>query len=148
MANFILKSFDDLSPALLYQILKLRQDVFIIEQNCIYDDIDNIDPFCTHLCLMENKKLIGCARIVPTGKKFEHPSIGRIIVSPEKRGNNYGRMIIKESLKILRSQGADKTIIEAQHHLKNFYGSEGFTKEGSVYDVDGIPHIKMWQKLL
>jgi len=146
LANFILKSFDDLSPSLLYQILKLRQDVFIIEQKCIYDDIDNVDPFCTHLCLLENERLIGYARIVPPEKKFKQPSIGRIIVSPESRGYSYGRMIIRESLKIIRSQGAEKTIIEAQHHLKKFYESEGFIKEGPVYDVDGIPHIKMWQK--
>ena len=146
MANFILKSFADLSPSLLYQILKLRQDIFIIEQKCIYDDIDNIDPFCAHLCLMENEVLIGYARIVPPGKKFTPPSIGRIIVSPEKRGNKYGRMIIRESLKIVSSQGAEKVIIEAQNHLKNFYESEGFIKEGPVYDVDGIAHIQMWQK--
>lgn len=146
MATFILKSFPELTPSLLYQILKLRQDVFIIEQNCIYDDIDDIDPYCEHLCFLNGKELIGYSRLVPAGKKFQHPSIGRIIVSPQERGKSYGRQIIRKSLEILNAQGAEKTIIEAQSHLKDFYESEGFIKEGRDYDVDGIPHIKMWQK--
>ncbi len=145
MANFILKSFSDLTPSELYQILKLRQDIFIIEQDCIYDDIDNIDPFCTHLCLMEENMLAGYARIVPAGKKFEYPSIGRIVVPTIKRGKGYGRKLIRKALDYLRSQNANKVIIEAQSHLKTFYESEGFIAEGSDYDVDGIPHIKMWQ---
>jgi ElaA protein len=145
LATFILKPFSDLTPSLLYKVLKLRQDVFIIEQNCIYDDIDDVDPYCDHLCLLEGDKLIGYSRIVPAGKKFKYPSIGRIIVSPEERGNSYGRHLIRKSLEILNSQGAEKTIIEAQSHLKNFYESEGFIAEGKDYDVDGIPHVKMWQ---
>ena len=145
MTKIIFKPFSELTPEVLYKILKLRQDTFIIEQNCIYDDIDNLDPLCIHLYVMESEKLIGYARIVPAAKKFDHPSIGRIVVCPTKRGNNIGRKLIRKSLEILRSQGAKKTIIEAQNHLKNFYKSEGFTAEGPVYDVDGIPHIKMWQ---
>lgn len=145
MATFILKSFSQLTPSLLYEILKLRQDVFIIEQKCIYDDIDHVDPFCKHLCLLENNALIGYSRIVPAGKKFNHPSVGRIIVSKEKRGHGYGRKIIRKSLQILSMDGAEKTFIEAQSQLTAFYESEGFIPEGNEYDVDGIPHIKMWQ---
>ncbi len=146
MADYIIKSFDELSPRLLYQVLKLRQDVFIIEQNCIYDDIDGIDPFCDHLCLLENGHLIGYARLVPDNHLFDNPSIGRIVVSADKRGHGYGRNVIKKALEVLESRGADKIVIEAQNHLRKYYESEGFTAEGTVYEVDGIPHIKMWQK--
>lgn len=146
MAKFIVKSFSDLTPELLYHILKLRQDIFIIEQACIYDDIDNIDPFCEHLCLLENDTLTGYARIVPAGRKFNNPSIGRIVVAPKRRGNHFGRKLIRKSIEIIRSGSDKKIVIEAQNHLKQFYESEGFTAEGQVYDVDGIPHIKMWHK--
>jgi len=146
LADFIIKKFGELSPRLLYSILKLRQDVFIIEQNCIYDDIDGVDPNCDHLCLLENKELIGYARLVPADNLFTDPSIGRIIVPADKRGHGYGRMVIREALSILHSRGAKNIVIEAQNHLRNYYESEGFIAEGEIYDVDGIPHIKMWQK--
>lgn len=145
MADFIIKPFSDLTPNLLYQILKLRQDVFIIEQHCIYDDIDDVDPLCEHLCLMESNQLSGYARIVPAGKKFKESSIGRIVVMPEKRGKGYGRWVIRKALEILDSKGVRETVIEAQNHLRKYYESEGFIAEGDVYAVDGIPHIKMRQ---
>ena len=145
MADFLIKSFGELTPELLYQVLRLRQDVFIIEQNCIYDDIDGVDPFCDHLCLMDDNHLVGYARLVPAGKLFDDPSIGRIVVPANKRGHGFGRIVIRKALNILGVRGANKTVIEAQNHLRNYYESEGFTAEGTIYNVDGIPHIKMWQ---
>lgn len=145
MIDITIKNFGELSPELQYQILELRQDVFIIEQNCIYNDIDGVDPYCDHLCLTEDEQLICYARLVPAGKLFDDPSIGRIVVSKSNRNNGYGRLIIRKALNILELRGAKKVVIEAQNHLRDYYESEGFVAEGSVYVLDGIPHVKMWQ---
>lgn len=135
--------FKKLSPIDLYNILKLRQDVFIIEQNCIYDDIDGLDPDCEHLMLYDNYKLVAYSRIVPAGKKFALPSIGRIVVAKEYRGDGLGRRLVKKSVDLLRSAGQQQIVIEAQSYLHKFYESIGFIKISDLYEVDGIDHIKM-----
>ncbi|MDX1640616.1 MAG: GNAT family N-acetyltransferase [Balneolaceae bacterium] len=136
-------SMDDLSVLDLYKMLKLRQDIFIIEQDCIYDDIDNIDPFCEHLLLKDGNKVIACSRIVPAGKKFDDPSIGRIAVDKNYRGRSLGKKLVQKSLDILSKTNTDAVIIEAQSYLLAFYESLGFQKTSDAYPVDGIPHNKM-----
>lgn len=133
----------EISVSNLYQILKLRQDIFIIEQDCIYDDIDNIDPDSEHIFLKNNDQILAYSRIVPAGKKFACPSIGRIVVNKTYRGKGYGKEIIQRSLKILSERNADTVLIEAQSHLQAFYKSLGFKKVSDIYSVDGISHIKM-----
>lgn len=137
------RSMADLSAFDLYQMLKLRQDIFIIEQECIYDDIDNIDPICEHLLLKDGDLTIACTRIVPAGNKFDNPSIGRIAVQKNYRKRGIGKEMIQKALEILSTKNAEIVIIEAQSYLLDFYKSLGFQKVSDRYLVDGIPHIKM-----
>lgn len=137
------RKMENLSASDLYKMLKLRQDIFIIEQQCIYDDIDNIDPYCEHLLLKDENEVIGCSRIVPANKKFNEPSIGRIAVHIDYRKRGFGKLIVQESLDILSRRRIDTVIIEAQNYLLSFYESMGFKKIGDNYPVDGIIHSKM-----
>lgn len=141
-------SFDRFSSFFLHEILKLRQDVFILEQTCLYPDIDGHDPACQHLLITEAespKNVIGYSRIVPPGLFFEEPSIGRITVDKEHRGNQTGRFLVEESIKATRKLHPEhKTIrITAQLHLRDFYESLGFRKVSDPYDDAGILHIEM-----
>lgn len=136
-------NLQEISADNLYQILKLRQDVFIIEQDCIYNDIDDLDPVSEHIFLKGDKQIIAYSRLVPAGKKFEYPSIGRIVTHKSFRGQGYGKEIIQRSLTILSQRGIKTVVIEAQSHLQKFYESLKFEKISDPYDVDGIMHIKM-----
>ncbi|MEX0823035.1 MAG: GNAT family N-acetyltransferase [Balneolaceae bacterium] len=136
-------SFSDIDVFTLYKILKLRQDVFIIEQNCVYNDIDNLDQKSEHLLLMDGEKLAGYSRIVPAGEKYKEVSLGRIIVQKKYRGQKTGRELIAESLQILKNRGENSVRIEAQLPLLNYYEEFGFLAEGDSYLLDGIPHIEM-----
>ncbi len=138
-----LQNFDYLKPIEVYDMLKLRQDIFIIEQNCIYPDIDRIDPHCEHIMLYSDTNLVAYCRLVPPGKKFDKWSIGRVTVSSKYRGNNYGRLLMNRSLDILKRKEIKTVKIEAQQYLRSFYESLGFVKISDAFDVDGIPHILM-----
>lgn len=138
--------FSEFDAARLYDVLKLRQDIFIIEQNCIYDDIDGLDKFCTHLLMYnDDENLTGYLRIVPDGKKFEQVSLGRIVVRKKNRGQGYGKKLIKKGLSMAVSlQGTgSEVIIEAQAHLEEYYQKLGFKTISETYDVDDIPHLQM-----
>lgn len=136
-------NFEDLSVNTLYKILKLRQEVFIIEQDCIYDDIDNYDQKCSHLLLINSSDLVSYARLVPKNIKYEEPSIGRIIVNPKYRGKGYGVDIVRKSIDLLKKDGAEAIRIEAQAYLTKFYRELGFEVDSDIYDLDGIPHLEM-----
>lgn len=136
-------TFQDLSPEILYEILKLRQDVFIIEQNCAYADIDNMDQNASHLLLFHNQLLVACCRILTKHPDYPHPAIGRIVVHPDRRGEGYGKIIITEALELLTTKGYPHAVIEAQEHLEQYYNSFGFYKTSEPYDLDEIPHIQM-----
>lgn len=139
--------FQSMSAEELYEILKLRQDIFIIEQDCIYDDIDGLDKQSNHLLLKKNDDLVAYSRIVPAEVKYDEPSVGRIVVNIKFRGQGFGKQIIRESLKWVIKEGAESVRIEAQAHLTKFYESLGFTTAGEIYDLDGIPHVQMTQRL-
>tara|TARA_R100001143_G_scaffold63605_1_gene73843 strand:+ start:71060 stop:71569 length:510 start_codon:yes stop_codon:yes gene_type:complete len=139
----IIHEFDQFEAIDLYWALKLRQDVFIIEQDCIYDDIDALDPVSRHLLLYDNDSLAAYCRIVPGGKKFDAPSIGRVIVNPKYRSLGLGKKLMGKALDILSDEKESKVVIEAQEYLENFYHSMGFHKRSEPYDVDGINHILM-----
>lgn len=137
-------SLPDIPVHHLYQILKLRQDVFIIEQNCIYEDIDLVDHQSEHLLLVDDQEqLIGYLRIVPGGEKFKEWSLGRIAVRSESRGKQYGKKMIEEAIDILDKRGIHSIRIEAQAHLLKYYKSFGFQPVSEVYSVDDIPHLQM-----
>lgn len=137
------RSLDDLSSEDLYKMLKLRQDIFIIEQECIYDDIDNIDLVCEHLLLKDDTDVIACSRIVPENRKFEHPSIGRIAVHKMYRKRGLGKEMVLKALDVIAKKNLNTVIIEAQSYLLDFYESLGFNKISEAYPVDGISHHKM-----
>jgi len=138
------RSLSEFDPGLLYEVLKLRQDIFIIEQDCVYDDIDGLDEICEHLLMMNDANLlVGYLRIVPGGKKFSETSIGRIAIRKEFRGKSLGKKLIEEGLKITAAAQEDSVRIEAQAHLEQYYSKIGFRTVSEVYDLDGIPHLQM-----
>ncbi|MFO7846095.1 MAG: GNAT family N-acetyltransferase [Balneolaceae bacterium] len=142
-------SLTDVPAIQLYNILKLRQDVFIIEQDCIYNDIDGKDDFSKHLLMMDDRRrLVAYLRMVPAGEKFEEWSLGRIVVDPVYRGNQHGKELIKKAVGLLQEKGVSKIRIEAQAHLEDYYKALGFKPVSAIYSVDNIPHLQMLLKIV
>jgi len=140
----ICKPFDALTTKELYAILRLRSEIFVIEQNCIFLDMDNKDQYCQHLMLYAENELVAYARIVPAGLSYPEPSIGRVVSSNSVRGKGFGRQLLSLSIgNCIRLCGNKPIRIGAQLYLKDFYGSFGFVASGDVYDEDGIDHIEM-----
>ena len=128
----------------LYDLLALRQEVFIVEQNCPYLDADGLDRFSWHLLGYHGKKLIACLRVTEPGRKFAEPCIGRVVTSPSVRGMGIGRELMKEGVKRTEAHYAGQGIrISAQAYLEKFYGEFGFRTVRGPYDEDGIPHLEM-----
>lgn len=137
------QSLSQFTPEHLYLVLKLRQEIFIIEQDCIYPDIDELDLVSEHLLLFKENRLVGYLRIVPAGEKFKEISLGRIIIDKSKRGSGLGRYLVEEGMKTVFEKGHNSIRIEAQTHLENFYSDLGFKTTSKPYDLDGIPHSEM-----
>ena len=146
--KFFLKSFNELSLTELYDMLKLRCAVFVIEQNCNYQDMDDKDQASYHLIGFEDNKLVACTRVLPKGISYPEVSIGRVIVDKAYRGTGAGKEIMKLAIdhakKVLK---AEEIVISAQCYLERFYGDLGFVPEGESYLDDDIPHIKMRLKV-
>ena len=144
MLNFKVKKFYELSLAELYQLLELRSEVFVVEQNCVYQDMDNKDQNAIHVLGYKNGEIIAYTRIFKPGDYFENASIGRVIVSQKERKHNYGNDIMNASIKAVKNHFNETTIkIGAQCYLKKFYNNLGFKEIGEEYLEDGIPHIHM-----
>ncbi|MEX0771211.1 MAG: GNAT family N-acetyltransferase [Balneolaceae bacterium] len=144
MIDWRLSDFYELSPGLLYDLLKLRQDVFIVEQKSIYPDLDGLDEVCGHLTGLDGEQLAAYLRIVPPGEKYKEPSLGRIIVAGGYRGNKIGYELVRKGLDFAeKSYGKVPIRIEAQAHLEKFYSRLGFRVMTEPFDSDGIPHIEM-----
>lgn len=140
----VVKSFNELSPVELYKILRLRNEVFVVEQNCPYQDADNKDLQCYHLMLFKKDELMAYARLVPQGLSFPQMSIGRVVTSPKVRGTGTGRILMDIAIEYCRKLfGVGSIKIGAQAYLIKFYNSLGFKQVSEVYDEDGIPHIDM-----
>jgi ElaA protein len=140
----ICKSFHDLSVHELYDALQLRSDVFVVEQNCVFLDLDGKDQKCHHLFLYNKETLIAYARLVPPALSYPEMSIGRIITSAAVRGTGMGKELVNLAIQecyTLFGNGPIK--IGAQLYAKTFYESFGFIQSGPVYDEDGIDHIEM-----
>ena len=142
--NFIWHNFESISKEELYDVLSLRQRVFIIEQDCFYEDLDYSDQDANHLLLYKDNKLIGYSRVFQPGIKYDAASIGRIVIDLYYRGRGYGKSITQEAIQFLKNNfpGSDISI-SAQYRLVNFYKDLGFEREGEVYLEDNIDHIKM-----
>lgn len=137
--------FDELSVHDLHELLRLRQDVFVVEQDCVYADIDGLDPQCLHgLARSADGALAAYARVVPPGLKFEEPAIGRVIVAPAWRGRSLGAALMHEAIAAARAAHPGTPIrISAQAHLQHFYQGLGFETVSGEYDEDGIAHVDM-----
>lgn len=142
--NWILKKFEELSPFELYNIIQLRNEVFVVEQNCPYQDADNKDLKSYHLMGMKEEKLVAYTRLVPPDVAYKEPSIGRVVTSPSIRGTGIGIALMQESIaKTNFLFGHHPIKIGAQLYLEKFYTSLGFVTSSSTYLEDNIPHVEM-----
>ncbi|MBD3616515.1 MAG: GNAT family N-acetyltransferase [Gracilimonas sp.] len=139
--DIIYKTFKELSSKQLEDVFRLRQQVFIIEQNCFYEDIDGYDDTANHLLFYEGDKLAAYLRVFEPGLKYEgEASLGRIVVSKNFRGTGLGAKLVKKGIELCRGVPIR---IEAQAALKAYYNQLGFKEEGEVYSVDDIDHLQM-----
>ena len=142
--NWYYKTFSELSSIELYRILQLRSEVFVVEQNCIFLDMDNIDQQCFHLMGTIDSKLVAYARIVPPGIVYTEPSVGRVVIASSVRKTGLGKQLMQHSIELVYELLGNTSIkIGAQYYLKEFYSSFGFFQVSDVYLEDGIEHIYM-----
>ena len=140
----ICKAFNELTTLQMYEMLRLRSEVFVVEQNCVFLDMDNKDQECYHLLLYKDGVLEACARLVPPGVSYPQMSIGRIVTSPATRGTGLGKTLVATAIaECYRLFGEGPIQIGAQLYAKGFYEAFGFVQTGEVYDEDGIDHIHM-----
>ena len=145
MITFITKTFDELSNIELYQLLQLRAEVFVVEQNCPYLDMDDKDYKSFHVLGYENEKLIACSRLVPPGLSYElEPAIGRVVTHSIVRKSGYGKLLMEYSIIETKNRfNTSVIVIGAQCYLDKFYQNLGFVPEGEMYLEDNIPHMTM-----
>ena len=148
--NTVIKNFSKLSTEEIYNILKLRSEVFVVEQNCVYQDIDEKDQKATHLFIEKNNEIIAYTRIFKKGDYYEeNPSIGRVVVSKKERGKNLGKEIMLNSIEFVKKELEGRKIeLSAQKYLDKFYKDLDFYSEGEDYLEDGIPHQRMFYDLV
>lgn len=148
--NTAIKKFRELSTEEIYNILKLRSEVFVVEQNCVYQDIDEKDQKATHLFIEKNNDIIAYTRIFKKGDYYEeNPSIGRVVVSKKERGKNFGKEIMLNSIEFIKKELKGRKIeLSAQKYLDKFYKDLDFYSEGEDYLEDGIPHQRMFYNLI
>ena len=138
------KVYQDLAIDELYAIMALRAAVFVVEQNCVYQDLDYKDQKALHVMGWINGKLVAYTRLFGPGDYFDQASIGRVIVAMDQRGHNYGHQIMSASITAISQRyKTDRIDISAQTYLEQFYTDHGFLPSGEEYLEDGIPHIKM-----
>ena len=139
-----IQSFKDLTLFDLYDLLKLRSEVFVVEQNCVYQDIDDKDQKAIHVILKQNDSIIGYTRIFKPGDYFKDASIGRVVIRLNDRHRDLGTLIMKASIQAIKDYFNTNNIkISAQTYLQDFYSNLGFKAVGESYLEDGIPHIAM-----
>ncbi len=141
--NWQCKNWAALTKDELYAILKLRQEVFVVEQHCPYLDCDEYDQRSLHLWLEDDQGMVAYSRIAPPGEIYTETSIGRVITSERIRRTGVGRAMMEESFQIVRRELGLPIRIMAQSYLLDFYESYGFIKEGKEFLEDGLPHWEM-----
>lgn len=138
------KYFDELTVPELYDIIRLRNEVFVVEQQCIFQDADNVDKKCYHFFGLDGDVLVAYARLIEPGITFTEASIGRVITSPAYRGKNVGKQLFAKAIEKCKELfGSIPLQIGAQLYLKKFYESFDFKSCDDEYLEDGIPHIHM-----
>lgn len=139
-----IKSFSELNCTELYTILQLRSEVFVVEQNCVYQDIDGKDQKAIHILGIVNKELVAYLRIFKPGDYFENASIGRVVVHSTQRKKGFAKEIMEASITfLLEEEKVSKIELSAQLYLEKFYKDLGFKPISASYLEDGIPHIRM-----
>ena len=138
------KAWDQLSRKEINDIFSLRSEVFVVEQECIYQDIDGKDEKADHVLLIINNELVGYTRVFNENIYFKEASFGRAVVKKNYRGEGYGHLLVEKSLEHLKTNKQSLVKISAQSHLKEFYSSHGFVAKGEEYMEDGIPHTAMY----
>ena len=137
-------TFEELGLHELYELLQLRAEVFVVEQDCVYQDIDRKDQKALHVLGFEGKNLVAYTRLFPPGVYFDEAAIGRVVVREGHRKKSYGHEILKASVKAIEERyKTEKIKLSAQTYLTKFYESHGFIQTGEGYLEDGIPHIAM-----
>lgn len=142
-----IKSFQELNVDELYELLRLRTEVFVVEQNCAFLDQDNKDQLCHHVMLYADAELAAYCRLVPAGLSYQETSIGRVVTAPDFRGTGLGRKLMEIAIQACTEIfGASDIRIGAQTYALPFYEGLGFVADGELYDEDGIEHIEMIRK--
>lgn len=147
--TWIEKTFDELSVAELYALLHLRSEVFVVEQQCPYQDIDGEDPKAVHLLGYDPEgRLVAYSRLFAPGIKCEMASIGRVVTSEQARGKGLGRELMERAMTAVAARfGRQPIKVWAQEYLQQFYTSLGFRQSSDSYMWDNIPHIEMIREL-
>lgn len=147
MIKIQIKEFNHLSLQELYAILQLRSEIFVVEQNCVYQDLDGKDEAALHILGFKKKKLVAYTRVFEPGYYFKEASIGRVVVRQNERKFGYGYDIMMASIQVVQIHFKTSNIrISAQCYLKRFYNNLNFVEDGEAYLEDGIPHISMFFK--
>ena len=142
--SFKIKRFNELSTSELYSLLQLRSEVFVVEQNCVYQDVDGKDNKAIHVLGYFDTELAAYSRLFDKGIYFEEASIGRVVVSPKLRDKKLGHDLMQVSIAAVNEHFKEHNItISAQEYLKKFYESHGFVQTSEMYLEDDIPHIQM-----
>ena len=140
------KSFHELTATELYELLRVRSEVFVVEQDCVYQDMDNDDQQSIHLWMTVADKVVALARVCPAGTHMQGISIGRVLTT--ERGKGYGKKILLYAIDAaVEHFGASRIDIEAQEYAKGFYECVGFKQSSDTFILDGIPHIRMTLKI-
>ena len=142
--KFEFKQFSELTPGDLYDILQLRSEIFAVEQNCVYNDLDGLDKVAVHQFLRKDGEIIAYSRLLNPGTRFSDYSIGRVVVKKSERGTGLGIEMMEAAKKyIAKEWGATKIKVSAQSYLQQFYENLGFEIVTEMYLEDGIPHYGM-----
>ncbi|WP_379967175.1 GNAT family N-acetyltransferase [Epilithonimonas sp. UC225_85] len=146
-ADWKIKTFSELTTTELYQIIKARVDVFVVEQDCPYPDLDDYDQKAIHLWAEKDNEVLAYCRIFDKGIKYPETSIGRVVTTEKGRGTGLGKQLIKYALEIIENRlGTSEVRISAQDYLLKFYSDFGFQDTGKKYLEDNIPHTEMFRK--
>lgn len=143
MIKASVKKFYDLTHDELFDIYQARAEVFVVEQNCVYQDVDDYDKQSFHVMVKDGDKLAAYCRVIPAGIKYPEWAIGRVLTMAFARGKGVGRILMDASLDVIKENGSGDIRISAQSYLRKFYESYGFQVVGDEYLEDDIPHLEM-----
>lgn len=151
--NFYIKNFNELTNLELYNIIRIREEIFVLEQNCVYVDCDQLDPFCDFLYVIEEMEdcdnydsnfIIGTLRIMPPGVKFDRLTIGRVVVAQKARRQGLANKMMNKAIQYIEDKyGRVEIELSAQYFARSLYEKSGFQVVSDIYLEDGIDHVRM-----